>query len=152
MKDVVNSLNYVPKTFFSMIMILCSMLLLKINSSSKKIMFFNGEFFKTICNQKSAFLLRFVHNIMIIVLFPWTCATMRIHLLSGTILNITTNGKRPYVKAKANGYGTNFLYDTGASRTCMTLNTFRNAFPNGTPRKLRTNSVNEQAPRKYVNL
>ena len=129
-----------PKNIFSMIMILCSMLLLKINSSSKKIMFFNGEFFKKICNRNSTFLLRFIHNMLKIVLFPWTTATMRIHLLSGRILNITTDGKRPYVKAKVNGYGRNFLYDTGASRTCMTMNTFKNAFPNGTPRKLRTNS------------
>jgi len=102
-------------------------------------MFFNGEFFKKICNQNSVFLLQFIHNIMIIVLFPWTCATMQIHLLSGRILNITTDGKRPYVKAKVNSYGRNFLYDTGASRTCMTMNTFCNAFPKGTPRKLRTN-------------
>ena len=79
-----------------------------------------------------------------IVLFPWTTATMRIHSLSGRILNITTDGKRPYVKAKVNGYGRNFLYDTGASRTCMTMNTFRNAFPNGTPRKLRTNSISDE--------
>jgi len=120
------------------------MLLLKINSSSKKIMFFNGEIFKTICNQDSTFLFRFIHNIMIIVLFPWTSATRRIHSLSGRILNITTDGKRPYVKAKVNGYGRNFLYDTGASRTCMTMNTFRNAFPNGTPRKLRTNSISDE--------
>ena len=69
---------------------------------------------------------------------------MRIHSLSGRILNITTDGKRPYVKAKVNGYGRNFLYDTGASRTCMTMNTFRNAFPNGTPRKLRTNSISDE--------
>ncbi len=69
---------------------------------------------------------------------------MKIHSLSGRILNITTDGKRPYVKAKVNGYGRNFLYDTGASRTCMTMNTFRNAFPNGTPRKLRTNSISDE--------
>jgi len=43
-----------------------------------------------------------------------------------------------------NGYGRNFLYDTGASRTCMTMNTFRNAFPNGTPRKLRTNAISDE--------
>ncbi len=88
MKGVVTSLTYVPKTFFSMIMMLCSMLLLKINSSSKKIMFINGEIFKTVCNQDSTFLFRFIHNIMIIVLFPWTSATRRIHSLSGRILNI----------------------------------------------------------------
>jgi Retroviral aspartyl protease./Reverse transcriptase (RNA-dependent DNA polymerase). len=81
---------------------------------------------------------------MIIVLFPWTSATRRIHSLSGSILNITSDGKRPYVKAKVNGYGRNFLYDTGASRTCMTMNTFKNAFPNGTPRKLRTNSISDE--------
>jgi len=81
---------------------------------------------------------------MIIVLFPWTCATMQIHSFSGRILNITTNGKRPYVKAKVNGYGRNFLYDTVASRTGMTMNTFGNAFPNGTPRKLRTNSISDE--------
>ncbi len=46
---------------------------------------------------------------MIIVLFPWTSATRRIHSLSGRILNITTDGKRPYVKAKVNGYGRKFL-------------------------------------------
>jgi len=120
------------------------MLLLKINSSSKKIMFFNGEFLKAICDQNSTFLLRFFHNIIIIVLFPWTCATMRKHLLSGRILNITTDGKQPYVKAKVNNYGRNFLYDTGASRTCMTMNTFINAFPTGTPRKLRTNSISDE--------
>jgi len=120
------------------------MLLLKINSSSKKIMFFNGEFLKAICNRNSTFLLLFIHNIMIIVLFPWTCATIRIHSLSGRILNITTVGKRPYVKAKVNNYRRIFLYDTGASRTCMTMNTFRNAFPNGTPRKLRTNSISDE--------
>ncbi len=61
--------------------------------------FFNGEIFKTICNPNSTFLFRFLHNIMIIVLFPWTSATRRIHSLSGKILNITTEGKRPYVKA-----------------------------------------------------
>jgi len=120
------------------------MLLLKINSSSKKIMFFNGEILKAICNRNSTFLFQFLHNIMIIVLFPWTSATRRIHSLSGRILNITTDGKRPCVKAKVNGYGRNFLYDTGASRTCMTFNTFRNAFPNGTPRKLRTNSISDE--------
>ena len=107
-------------------------------------MFFNGEFFKKICNRNSKFLLRFLHNMLRIVLLPWTTATMRIHSLSGRILNITTDGKRPYVKAKVNGYGRNFLYDTGASRTCMTMNTFRNAFPNGTPRKLRTNSISDE--------
>jgi hypothetical protein len=77
-----------------MIMILCSVLLLKFNSSSKKIMFYNGEIFKKICNRNSTFLLQFFHNIMIIVLFPWTCE------------------KRPYVKTKENDYGRNFLYDT----------------------------------------
>ncbi len=107
-KGVATSLTYVPKTFFSMIMMLCSMLLLKINSSSKKIMFFNGEFLNAICNQNSTFLLRFIHNIMIVVLFPWTCATVRIHSLSGRILNITTDGKRPYVKAKVNNYRKKF--------------------------------------------
>jgi len=73
-----------------------------------------------------------------------TCATYQIHYLSGKILNIITEGKRPNVKAKVNGYGRNFLYDTGASRTCMTMNTFQNAFPNGTPRKLRTNSISDE--------
>ncbi len=42
------------------------------------------------------------------------------------------------------GMAFNFLYDTGASRTCMTMNTFRNAFPNGTPRKLRANSISDE--------
>jgi len=51
---------------------------------------------------------------MMIVLFPWTCATMGIHLLSGRIFNITTDGKGPYVKAKVNSYGRNFINDTGA--------------------------------------
>jgi len=66
-----------------------------------------------------------------------------VHSLSGRILNITTNGKRRYVKAKVNGYGRNFLYDTGASRTWMTMNTFRNALPKGTPTKIRTNSISD---------
>jgi len=70
--------------------------------------------------------------------------TYQIHSLSGRILNITTDGKRPYVKAKVNGSGRYSLYDTGASRTCMTMNTFCNAFPNGTPRKLRTNSISNE--------
>jgi hypothetical protein len=44
--------------------------------------------------------------------------------------------QRPYVKAKVNGYGRNFLYNTGASRTCIKLETFNKMFPNGHPRKL----------------
>ncbi len=74
-----------------------------------------------------------------LILLPWTYTTYQIHYLLGPILNITTDGKQPYVKAKVNGYGQSFLYDTGVSRTCMTMNSFRNAFPNGTPRILRTN-------------
>jgi len=74
----------------------------------KKIMFLNGEFFKTICNRNSAILLQFIHNIMIIVLVPQTCATYPIHSICGRILNITTDGKQPYVKTKVNGYGRNF--------------------------------------------
>jgi len=54
------------------------------------------------------------------------------------------NLQQPYVKAKVNGYGRNLLYDTGASRTCMTMNTFWNVFPNGTPRKSRTNSISDE--------
>jgi len=107
-------------------------------------MFINGEFFKKICNTNSAFLLWFIHNFAMIRLFPWTTATNKIHSLSGRILNITTDGKRPYVKAKVKNYGINFLYDTGASRTCMTMNTFQNAFPIGTPRKLKTNSISDE--------
>jgi len=103
-------------------------------------MFINGKFFKAIGNKNSAFLLRFLHNFAMMVLFPLTTATNRIHSLSGRIL-ITMDSKQPYVKAKLNSYRRIFLYDTGASRTCMTMNTFRNAFPNGTPRKLKMNSI-----------
>ncbi len=51
-------------------------------------------------------------------------------------VNENSDSKRPYVKAKVNNYGRNFLYDTGASRTCMRLDTFKKMFPNGQPRKL----------------
>jgi len=76
-KGIVTSLNYAPMTFFSKILSLCSMLLLLINSSTKKIMFLNGKYFKTICNHKSAFLLRFLHNMMRIVLLPWLAQHIR---------------------------------------------------------------------------
>jgi hypothetical protein len=61
-------------------------------------------------------------------------------ILKGQIVNIPEKD----TKAKVNGYGRNFLHDTGASRTCMTMNTFCNAFPNRTPRKLRTNSISDE--------
>ena len=51
-------------------------------------------------------------------------------------MNTKSETQRPYVKAKVNGYGRNFLYDTGASRTCIKLETFKKMFPNGQPRKL----------------
>jgi hypothetical protein len=51
-------------------------------------------------------------------------------------VNKNSDSKRPYVKAKVNGYGRNFLYDTGASRTCIKLDTFKKMFPNGQPRRL----------------
>ncbi len=35
--------------------------------------------------------------------------------------NEKSETQQPYVKAKVNGYGRNFLYDTGASRTCIKL-------------------------------
>jgi hypothetical protein len=80
----------------------------------------------------------FVHSAI-----PWTCTTYQIHSLFGRILNITLDRKRPYVKVKVNGNERNFLYDTGPSRTCMILNTFCNAFQNGTPRRLNTNSIRD---------
>ena len=49
--------------------------------------------------------------------------------------------QRPYVKVKVNGQMRSFLYDTGASRTCMKVSTFNKMFPNGHPRQLRTNSI-----------
>jgi len=107
-------------------------------------MFINVEFFHAICNKRATFFKQFVYDMLQLIFLPWTCATYHIHFLSGQILNITTDGKRPYVKANVNGYGINFLYDTGVSRTCMTMNTFRNAFPNRTPQKLRTNSISDE--------
>ena len=104
MKGIVNSLNYVPLTFFSMIMSLCTFFLLQINSFSKKIMFINGEFFSHLSRRNSGFLRRFLRNMTQLVLLPWTCTAYQIHSLSGRILNISTDGKRPYVKAKVNGY------------------------------------------------
>jgi len=56
-------------------------------------MFINREFFKKICNKNLAFLLHFIHNFAMLVLFPWTTETDRINSLSGRILNITTDGK-----------------------------------------------------------
>jgi len=97
------------------------------NSSSKKIMFINGEFFKKI-ERNLAFLLFFIHNFAMLILFPWTAATIRIHSLSGRILNITRDGKRPYVKAKVNNYGRNFLYDTGASKNMPDYEHFQKRF------------------------
>jgi hypothetical protein len=49
--------------------------------------------------------------------------------------------QRPYVKVKVNGQIRSFLYDTGASRTCMKISTFNKMFPNGHPRQLRTNAI-----------
>ena len=71
-----------------------------------------------------------------------SCAT--INAVSSKIFNVNGDAKRPYVKANINGYGRNFLYDTGAARTCMTLATFKNAFPHGTPRKLQTNAISDE--------
>ena len=144
MKGVVNSLNYVPATFFSMLMTICTFFLLQVHTVSKKIMFFNGEFLSLFSNKRSTFIPRFLRNMTQLILLPWTCTTYHIHSLSGKILHINTEGKRPYVKAKVNNYGRNFLYDTGASKTCMTMATFRNAFPHGTPRKLKTNAISDQ--------
>ena len=71
-----------------------------------------------------------------------SCVT--INAVSSKIFNVNGDAKRPYVKANINGYGRNFLYDTGAARTCMTLATFKNAFPHGTPRKLQTNAISDE--------
>jgi hypothetical protein len=107
-------------------------------------MFFNGEFFKHLFNKNASFVPRLFRNMTQLALLPWTYTTYRIHSLSGQILHINNEGKRPYVKAIVNGYGRNFLYDTGASKTCMSMATFRNAFPHGTPRKLKTNAISDQ--------
>jgi hypothetical protein len=66
-----------------------------------------------------------------------------INAFSADIMNLNgdEDAKRPYVKAKVNGYGRSFLYDTGASRTCMRLETFNKLFPKGHPNKLFTNSI-----------
>jgi len=80
---------------------------------------------------------------MIIVLFPWTCATNRIHSLSGKILNITTDGKQPYVKLM-DLEETFYMALVLQGLACVTMNTFRNAFTNRTPRKLRTNSISDE--------
>ena len=49
--------------------------------------------------------------------------------------------QRPYVKVNLNGHTRNFLYDTGASRTCMRLDTFNKLYPSGHPRQLFTNAI-----------
>ena len=49
------------------------------------------------------------------------------------------NSRRPLVRTKINGYGRDFLYDTGASKTCLTMNTFNKMFPKHHPRKLAHN-------------
>ena len=109
-------------------------------------LFFNGEFFLTSPTLRP-FRKNFRKNLRKLNCFfeiPWNCSAFYIASLSGQILNISIDGKRPYVKAKVNSKGRNFLYDTGASRTCMTMATFRNAFPHGTPRKLRTNAISDE--------
>ena len=49
--------------------------------------------------------------------------------------------QRPYVKVNLNGHTRNFLYDTGASRTCMRLDIFNKLYPCGHPRQLFTNAI-----------
>ena len=49
--------------------------------------------------------------------------------------------QRPYVKVTLNHCTNDFLYDTGASRTCMKLSTFNKLFPKGHPRKLATSAI-----------
>ena len=107
-------------------------------------MFVNGEFFEHLFNKNASFVPRLFRNLTQLALLPWTYTTYKIHSLSGQILQINNEGKRPYVKAIVNGYGRRFLYDTGASKTCMSMATFRNAFPHGTPRKLKTNAISDQ--------
>ena len=51
------------------------------------------------------------------------------------------NTKRPYVRAKINQFGRDFLYDTGASRTCIKLDTFNKMFPHGKPRMIKPDSA-----------
>jgi hypothetical protein len=99
-------------------------------------MFFNEEFFHAICNKQATFFKQFVYNMQ------YPCLPNTLTLRKNT--KQTTDGKQPYVKAKVNGYGINFLYDTGASRTCLTMNTFKNVFPNWTPHKLHTNSISDK--------
>jgi len=97
-KGAATSLTYVPKHFIN------DYDLVFRSSTENKFIIINGEFFKKIGNRNLAFLLCFIHNFAMLILFPWTAATIRIHYLSGRILNITRDGKRPYVKAKVNNY------------------------------------------------
>ena len=87
---------------------LCAVSIATIKSTKKNLHFFNGD-----NNKTTAPGVEELYNV-----------------------NENSDSKRPYVKAKVNGYGRNFLYDTGASRTCMRLDTFKKMFPNGQPRKL----------------
>ena len=49
--------------------------------------------------------------------------------------------QRPFIRAKVNGYGRDFefLYDTGASKTCLTWATFNKMYPKHHPRQLKHN-------------
>jgi hypothetical protein len=87
---------------------LCAVSIATIKSTKKNLHFFNGD-----NNKTTAPGVEELYNV-----------------------NENSDSKRPYVKAKVNGYGRNFLYDTGASRTCIKLDTFKKMFPNGHPRKL----------------
>ncbi len=108
MKGVSKSLTYAPNVIFSLIMNLCAVSIATIKSTCENVCFINGDNKKNKNNNNEK-------------------------LYS---VNTKSETQRPYVKAKVNGYGRNFLYDTGASRTCIKLETFNKMFPNGQPRKL----------------
>ncbi len=108
MKGASKSLTYAPNVIFALIMNLCAVSIATIKSTKKNLHFFNGD-----NNKTTAPGVKELYNV-----------------------NENSDSKRPYVKAKVNGYGRNFLYDTGESRTCIKLDTFKKMFLNGHPQKL----------------
>jgi hypothetical protein len=96
-KGASKSLTYAPNVIFSLIMYLCAVSIATIKSTKKNLPFFNGD-----NNKATAPGVEELYNV-----------------------NENSDSKRPYIKAKVNGYGRNLLYDTGASRTCIKLDTFK---------------------------
>ena len=68
-------------------------------------------------------------------------ATINAFKVDAMNINGDKNEERPYVKVELNNCTRNFLYDTGASRTCMKLSTFNKNFTHSHPRQLFTSAI-----------